>query len=90
MESTTKPLTRCQSCASPLIYPLSAIAVEDDRVVIDRRCPECEWHDCVVASTRAVAAWARHQRRIRAQLTSADVMHQVDAILASDPSRHGS
>ncbi len=90
MNPRTKPLTRCEGCASPLIYARAAVALEGGRVAIDRRCPECERHDRVVASSAAVAAWARRERRVREHLVGIVLMREVDAILASAPSHQGS
>jgi len=66
-ETPAGPLVRCPCCASRLIYPTD-IAGLGGRVVVTRRCPDCEHHDSVVAGAVAVAAWYRRELRHTARL----------------------
>jgi ribosomal protein S27E len=61
------PLVRCPGCGSRLIYPTHSTALPQ-ATVIERRCPDCELVDRVIASTAAVAAWARRQEAVRESL----------------------
>jgi hypothetical protein len=67
IETRGGPLVRCPSCASRLIYPTD-IAGLGGRVVLTRRCPECEHHDSVVAGAMAAAAWYRRELQHKARL----------------------
>jgi DNA-directed RNA polymerase subunit RPC12/RpoP len=53
-----KPLVRCPSCASGLIYPVSH-ATWEGQSVLDRRCPDCEHRDLVVTNRLVAAVWLR-------------------------------
>jgi DNA-directed RNA polymerase subunit RPC12/RpoP len=75
-----KPLVRCPSCASRLIYaeahePFAA------RVIVRRRCPECEHRD-EIETTRFVAeVWQRRDARICRQLAAyADALGRGEAL----------
>lgn len=35
----------CEQCSSELVYPVAWEERDGDRWLIDRRCPNCEWHD---------------------------------------------
>ena len=63
----SKPLVRCALCSSDLIYPLRC-ARYGAQCVIDRRCPECENHDCVLASRLAAELWYRRNAYIAEEL----------------------
>jgi hypothetical protein len=39
------PLQCCPNCVSDLVYPLSWQETENGMWAIERRCPNCEWHD---------------------------------------------
>jgi len=39
------PLHYCPDCASDLVYPLTWQETHDGTWTIERRCPNCEWHD---------------------------------------------
>jgi hypothetical protein len=76
-----KPLTSCPACDSRLIYPLDAHRHADGRAVIERRCPECEHVDVVVAEIDAARRWGRRERRIRIELIRAVLDLEVESIL---------
>lgn len=62
-----QPLTRC-GCGSKLIYPLAVRTAGPGCAIVDRRCPECETRDTVVAAADAAAAWVHRQSYLRAVL----------------------
>jgi hypothetical protein len=39
------PMHCCPHCSSDLVYPLSWQECEGGTWTIERRCPNCEWHD---------------------------------------------
>jgi hypothetical protein len=82
VDSGSKPLTCCPACASRLIYPLSFLPHDSGRVVIDRRCPECEHLDCVACDPQAAAIWARREQRLRLELVHAVLDLEIAAALA--------
>jgi len=61
------PLVRCARCGSCLIYPIRRTELGRETVV-ERRCPDCEFVDRVIASTAAADAWSRRQATVRASL----------------------
>jgi hypothetical protein len=67
IEKLGGPLVRCPRCASRLIYPTD-IAGLGGRVVLARRCPECEHHDSVIAGPMAAAAWYRRESHYKSRL----------------------
>jgi DNA-directed RNA polymerase subunit RPC12/RpoP len=62
-----KPLVRCPICASGLIYPVRH-ATWEGQCVLDRRCPDCEHRDLVVANQLVVAVWLRRGAAAAEQL----------------------
>jgi hypothetical protein len=64
------PLITCPACASKLIYPRSCEPFADEHALVDRRCPECEHSDRVVATAFAVRLWERAQERRRIDLAA--------------------
>lgn len=64
------PLITCPACASKLIYPRGQELFGDDHALVDRRCPECEHADRVVATAFAVRLWERAQERRRIDLAA--------------------
>ncbi len=43
--SAALPLHCCPDCVSDLVYPLAWQETGDGIWTIERRCPNCEWHD---------------------------------------------
>ena len=78
-----KPLTVCPACASRLIYPVTFAPLDSGRVVIERRCPECEHDDCVTCDPTAATAWARRVRRDRLELVHQVLDLEIAAALAA-------
>jgi hypothetical protein len=69
-----KPLVRCPSCSSGLVYPVRCVS-RDALSLIERRCPECEHRDCVRTNRLAAELWHRRDARIRDELaTLADAL----------------
>jgi DNA-directed RNA polymerase subunit RPC12/RpoP len=66
----TMPLITCPTCASKLIFPRCWEPFGDDHALVDRRCPECEHEDRVVATTFAARLWERAQERRRVELAA--------------------
>jgi hypothetical protein len=64
-----KPLVRCPKCASGLIYPVACSTWERQRV-LERRCPECEHSDVVIANRLAAAVWIRRCNDVCAELAA--------------------
>jgi hypothetical protein len=62
-----RPLVHCPCCESRLIYAVDAAGYEAE-VILNRRCPECEHRDSVVASAIAAAVWYRRDTRLMHQL----------------------
>jgi hypothetical protein len=58
-----KPLAHCPRCTSRLIYAVDAVGFGSE-VILDRRCPECEYRGCATASAAAAAIWYRRDTRI--------------------------
>ncbi len=82
VDPRSKPLTCCPACASRLIYPLSFMPHTSGRVVIDRRCPECEHVDRVACDPAAAETWARREQRLRLELVHAVLDLEIAAALA--------
>jgi hypothetical protein len=61
------PLVYCPRCDSRLEYTVDEATADKD-VVLDRSCPDCEYHDSVVTSSLSVAIWYRRETRILAEL----------------------
>jgi DNA-directed RNA polymerase subunit RPC12/RpoP len=58
-------LGHCPRCTSRLIYTVDSIWLERE-VILERRCPECEYRESVVVS--ALGATVRYQRDTRTML----------------------
>jgi hypothetical protein len=58
------PLIRCRACGSSLLQLERIWLLADGRHAAERRCPECERHDLVVADPRALAVWAKRERQL--------------------------
>ena len=61
------PLVHCPVCDERLEYVEDGVAVDKD-VVLDRRCPGCDYRDSVATSSLSVAVWYRRETRILAEL----------------------
>jgi DNA-directed RNA polymerase subunit RPC12/RpoP len=61
-----EPMT-CPCCGSRLIYTTDTAGF-GSQVVLDRRCPECEHRDTIIARAPAAAAWYRRDTRLLAEL----------------------
>jgi transcriptional regulator NrdR family protein len=83
----SKPLTSCPICDSRLIYPVDARRHPEGGAVIERRCPECEHSDIVVAGLEAARRWGRREQRVRVELVRAVLALEVEEILGS-PDAH--
>jgi hypothetical protein len=66
---TTTPLVHCPRCDERLEYAVDG-AVADKDVVLDRRCPSCDYEDSVVTSSLSAAVWYRRETRILSELRS--------------------
>ena len=64
-----KPLVRCPTCASALIYPVRHTTWEG-QCVLDRRCPDCEHRDLVVTNRLVAAVWLRRCETAAEQLSA--------------------
>jgi hypothetical protein len=56
-------------CSSELIYPLRCVR-HGTHSVVDRRCPECEYHDRVITSRLATELWYRRNADLAGELES--------------------
>ena len=84
-----KPLISCPACSSRLIYPTGFDRDDDGSMIIERRCPECEHADIVVAEFKAALTWIQRERRIRRQLMMHLIELELDEILdAAQPAEH--
>ena len=83
MDRNGKPLTACPACTSRLIYPVSFGSHDPGRVIVQRRCPECEHVDRVACDEAAVAAWVRREHRIRLALVREVLDCEIEAALAT-------
>jgi hypothetical protein len=63
------PLVVCPCCRSRLIYTTDTAGF-GSQVVLDRRCPECEHRDSVIATAHAAAAWYRRDTRLLTELAA--------------------
>ena len=78
------PLVRCPRCRSRLIASEHS-EVCPDGVLVDRRCPECDYRDRVFATAFAAAVWERHDARVAASLHAlADALAAGAPLVVSD------
>ena len=78
------PLVRCPRCGSRLISAEHSEPCADG-VLVDRRCPECEYSDRVFTTTFAAAVWERHDTRVAASLQAlADALADGAPLVVSD------
>jgi hypothetical protein len=63
-EGTGLPLIRCRACDSPLLQLERIWLLVDGRHAAERRCPDCDRHDMVVADPRALSIWAKRERQL--------------------------
>ena len=82
METQSKPLIACPACASRLIHPRTFEPLDDGRVVVERRCPECEHADRVACSVPAAEALIRREARIRTEIARTVLDLELEGILA--------
>ncbi len=63
-ETTGLPLIRCRRCDSSLLQLERMWLLADGRHAAERRCPDCDRHDMVVADPRALQIWANRERQL--------------------------
>jgi DNA-directed RNA polymerase subunit RPC12/RpoP len=82
VDTHSKPLIVCPACSSRLIYPLSFEPDAAGRVVVERRCPDCEHSDCVTCAATAVEVWVKRELRIRLEIVRQVLDLEIEAALA--------
>jgi hypothetical protein len=65
-------LVRCAACGSRLLQLERVWFLADGRTAAQRRCPECQRRDAVLAEPLAIRAWVRRERRKLAELAAAE------------------
>ncbi len=78
---TIKPLTTCPACGSALIHPCGTEEFGQGHLLVDRRCPDCELRDRVLAHAGAFAAWERAQARRLVALAADLLVLELEAWL---------
>lgn len=79
-DGPTKPLVRCPGCESRLIYPLACEQL-GTRVILTRRCPECELRDEIETTEFVAEVWRRRDARICRQISAyADALGRGEAL----------
>jgi ribosomal protein S27E len=81
-----RPLVRCSSCGSDLIYPVRWLP-DADVAMVDCRCPECENQEAVILNPLVAALWRR--RCLRASRELATLAASLSDETANSDERRG-
>ena len=91
-QSAPRSIAKCPRCASRMIYPRDLAGV-GERVVISRRCPECQQCDVVLTTRLPAMVWFARNAREREEMAAlCDALADglpFEFDVAQDPSRGG-
>ena len=91
-QSAPRSIAKCPRCASRMIYPRDLAGV-GDRVVISRRCPDCQRCDVILTTRLPAMVWFARNAREREEMAAlCDALADglpFEFELTQEPSRGG-